>query len=53
MNALVINDRDNVAVALQDLTAGQEILLSDRKVILCDDITRGHKFALDLSLIHI
>ena len=47
MNALVINDRDNVAVALQDLTAGQEIVLSDRKVILCDDITRGHKFALD------
>lgn len=47
MNALVINERDNVAVALQALTAGQEIVLGDRKVVLCDDITRGHKFALN------
>ena len=45
-----INDKDNVAVALKDLKAGEECQIDGTSLILSEDITRGHKFALkDLS----
>ena len=44
---LKINEKDNVAVALRSLTAGDTICLSDAgSITLCDDIPQGHKFAL-------
>ena len=44
---LKINEKDNVAVALRSLTAGDTIYLNDAESItLCDDIPQGHKFAL-------
>ncbi|MDY6321719.1 MAG: altronate dehydratase family protein [Succinivibrio sp.] len=46
MQAIVINPRDCVAVALEDLKAGTEVKLPQGAVILQEDITRGHKFAL-------
>ena len=43
---LKINEKDNVAVALRDLTVGEMICLNDAESItLCDDIPQGHKFA--------
>ncbi|MBR7033852.1 MAG: altronate dehydratase [Clostridia bacterium] len=42
MDHLRINEKDNVAVALSPLKAGEERL----GVVLKDDIKRGHKFAL-------
>lgn len=41
-----INPKDNVAVALEDLTAGMEIRLNGRTVTLTEDIPSGHKLAL-------
>lgn len=41
-NAIIINDGDNVAVALADLQAGKE----HEGVTLKEDIPSGHKFAL-------
>ncbi len=49
MKAVMINEQDNVAVALQDLAKGDEICLGSNgvvKVTLRDDVPRGHKFAL-------
>ena len=44
---LKINEKDNVAVALRSLTAGDTVCPSDSEPItLCDDIPQGHKFAL-------
>jgi altronate dehydratase len=48
--ALVIDESDNVAVALTDLKEGDECLVrfSDREEVVkvMEDITFGHKFAL-------
>lgn len=41
-----INPKDNVAVALEDLTAGTEIRLNGKTVTLTEDIPSGHKLAL-------
>ncbi len=44
---LVINDRDNVAVALCDIPAGTRIEVPDRETLgAYDDIPCGHKIAL-------
>lgn len=47
---IVINDRDNVATALEPLQAGNEVSVSIRgrieKIRLVSDIPAGHKFAL-------
>lgn len=40
-----IQAQDNVAVALQNLSAGTVIHLADKEIILKQDIPRGHKFA--------
>ncbi len=41
-----ITARDDVAVALRDLAAGEQIPLDDRTVTVIDAIPRGHKFAI-------
>ncbi|WP_066720472.1 UxaA family hydrolase [Clostridium sp. Marseille-P299] len=41
-----INPKDNVAVALKDLSKGTTLLVGDVSVTLVEDIPRGHKFAL-------
>ena len=47
MDVIRINRKDNVAVALKDLTAGENIRLDDAPdTELKNDILRGHKFAL-------
>ncbi|MFC0323634.1 UxaA family hydrolase [Gallibacterium melopsittaci] len=40
-----IQTQDNVAVALQNLSVGQQIELNDIVITLNQDIPRGHKFA--------
>lgn len=44
--AIKIHSRDNVAVALQDLAAGTEVIVAEQRITLQQDIGRGHKFAL-------
>lgn len=47
---IVINEKDNVATALQGLNAGAEVSVEFQgrvqKVMLLSDIPTGHKFAL-------
>ena len=43
---LVIHPSDNVAVALEDLAAGQVLEIGPRAITLADDIPRGHKAAI-------
>jgi len=44
---LIIDERDNVAVALEDIPAGTEILLPDgRKIRSVSDIPYSHKVSL-------
>ncbi|MBR2186479.1 MAG: altronate dehydratase [Lachnospiraceae bacterium] len=42
----IINEADNVAVALKDLKAGLSFTAGNASVTLREDIPRGHKFAL-------
>lgn len=44
--ALKINPKDNVAVALQDLKAGESIQAGDVEIIVRENITAGHKIAI-------
>ena len=44
--AIKIHSRDNVAVALQDLAAGIQVIVAEQRITLHQDIGRGHKFAL-------
>lgn len=45
---LKIHISDNVAVAVaDDLKRGEEILVDGHRIVLRDDIARGHKFALE------
>lgn len=43
---LKINAADNVAVALEDLAAGERVAIDGREVTLREAVARGHKFAL-------
>ncbi len=45
-NILRIHDNDNVAVAIEALTKGDEVKVGDLTVTIKEDIPRGHKFAL-------
>ena len=46
-NAIIINNRDNVAVVLADVTKGETLCLADgRQLIAIEDIPFGHKIAL-------
>ncbi|NLP34626.1 MAG: altronate dehydratase [Clostridiales bacterium] len=44
--AIKIQSKDNVAVALQKLSANEEVLLEKERILLQEDIPAGHKFAL-------
>jgi altronate hydrolase len=41
-----ISARDDVAIALRDLAAGEAVVLDTLTIELLDAIPRGHKFAL-------
>ena len=41
-----INSNDNVVIALRNFTAGETIEVEDDKIVLLNDIERGHKIAL-------
>ena len=43
---IIINEKDNVAVALADLKAGTVIKAKDKEVVVKEDIMRGHKVTL-------
>ncbi|GAA0239330.1 UxaA family hydrolase [Haladaptatus pallidirubidus] len=45
--ALLMDRRDSVATALEDLDAGRVLEFDSREVVLTDQIPFGHKFALD------
>lgn len=45
-NVLQINNKDNVAVVLQDIAANSKVSVAGQAVTLMQDIGRGHKFAL-------
>jgi altronate dehydratase small subunit len=45
--ALVMNHRDSVATALEDLDTGKTLADGEREVTLTDEIPFGHKFALE------
>ena len=44
--ALVMTDDDDVATALEDLSAGRRFEVEGRTVELAEDVEFGHKFAL-------
>lgn len=46
MKYLQINNADNVAVALEDLKAGESLTVNESDIIVSDDIPMGHKIAL-------
>ncbi len=46
MQYIRINAQDNVAVALQDLPQGMQIVEDGVSLVLCQPVARGHKFAL-------
>src|SRR5687768_4818483 len=41
-----VHPTDNVAVALEALSAGQEVMLGGERITLHDDVPAGHKIAL-------
>jgi altronate hydrolase len=43
---LIIHPRDNVAVVLRNLCAGQPVTVSGRTITIADDIPCGHKLAI-------
>ena len=44
---LVLHEKDNVGTALNDLTAGSEILIAENQsIVLFEDIPYGFKFSL-------
>ena len=46
-NVLIINERDNVAVALTDIASGEKVILPDeRELTALNDIPFSHKVAL-------
>lgn len=48
--ALVVNQRDNVAVALMDIIGGQQVLAcvkgKTKRIYAIQDVSKGHKIAL-------
>ena len=45
-DALRIHPRDNVAVAIRALLAGDDVMVGDQRVRINEDVPAGHKFAL-------
>ena len=48
MRALQADAKDNVAVVVQDVAAGDEVTVTEiLRVKVCEDIPVGHKIAID------
>lgn len=47
MKALQINPKDNVAVALEEIKLGETITINKTKVVVKENIPKGHKFAVN------
>jgi altronate hydrolase len=45
-NYIQLNTKDNVVVALKDLKAGETIEFHKQKILLINDISFGHKLAI-------
>ena len=45
--ALVMDERDTLATALDDLEAGRRFEIGGETIVLGDDVPFGHKFALE------
>ncbi len=45
MKAIVLNEKDCVAVAVENLKKGSRIKIGNKKIKLREDIPMGHKFA--------
>ena len=43
---IIINEKDNVAVALTELKAGTVLTAKEKEVVLKEDIMPGHKVTL-------
>lgn len=46
-NLIQINEKDNIVVALTDLSQGEVISIGDKKATLKDEVKRGHKVAIE------
>ncbi len=46
MNYLIINEEDNVGIALDRLSKGENIAVKGIKIKISEDIPKGHKFSL-------
>lgn len=46
MKAIVINESDNVAIVLQDVVSGEEVIFGGKSLTAVDDIPYTHKMAL-------
>lgn len=46
MNAIIISKTDNVAIVLQDIAKGDEVIVGENIMTAIDDIPYTHKIAL-------
>lgn len=46
-NLIQINEKDNIVVALTDLSKGEIISIGDKNITLKEDVKRGHKVAIE------
>jgi altronate hydrolase len=46
-NLIQINEKDNIVVALTDLSKGEVISIGDKNITLREDVKRGHKVAIE------
>ncbi len=46
MKAIVINQSDNVAIVLQNVGKGEEVIIGEKTISAVDDIPYTHKIAL-------
>jgi altronate hydrolase len=46
-NLIQINEKDNIVVALADLSKGEVIFIGDKNITLKEDVKRGHKVAIE------
>ncbi len=46
MSALVISPKDNVAIVLRDIAAGEELSVAGKRIVAAEDIPYTHKIAL-------
>jgi altronate hydrolase len=46
-NSIQINEKDNIVVALADLSKGEVLFIGDKNVKLREDVKRGHKVAIE------